>query len=43
MGEKIVNTLAAISVDVLELPLPKQTVETFSVRVKDEVQFCSLD
>ena len=42
MGEKIVNTLAAISVDVLELPLPKQTVETFSVRVKDEVQFVHL-
>ena len=31
MGEKIFNALAAISVDVLALPLPKQTMEKFSV------------
>ena len=42
MGEKIFNALAAVSVDVLALPSPKQTVEKFSVRVKDEVQFVHL-
>ena len=42
MGEKIFNALAAVSVDVLALPSPKQTEEKFSVRVKDEVQFVHL-
>ena len=42
MGEKIFNALAAVSVDVLALPSPKQTVEKFSVRAKDEVQFVHL-
>ena len=42
MGEKLFNALAAVSVDVLALPLPKQTLEKFSVRVKDEVQFVHL-
>ena len=42
MAEKIFNALAAVSVDVLALPSPKQTVEKFSVRAKDEVQFVHL-
>ena len=42
MVEKIFNTLAAVSVDVTALPSPKQTVEQFSVRAKEEVQFFHL-
>ena len=42
MGEKIFNALLAVSVDVLALPSPKQTVEKFSVWAKDEVQFVHL-
>ena len=42
MGEKIFNALAAVSVDALALPSPKQTVKKFSVRAKDEVQFAHL-
>ena len=42
MGEKLFNALAAVSVDVLPLPPPKQTLWKFSVRVKDEVQFVHL-
>ena len=39
MGEKIFNARTVVSTDVLALPSPKQTVEQFSVRTKEEVQF----
>ena len=42
MGEKIFNTMTAVSVDVLALPSPKQTVEQFSVRTKEQVRFVHL-
>ena len=42
MGEKIFNTMTAVSVDVLALPSAKQTVEQFSVRTKEEVRFVHL-
>ena len=39
---KIFSALAAVSANVLALPSPKQTMEKFSFRVKDEVQFVHL-
>ena len=42
MGEKIFNTMTAVSVDLLALPSPKQTVEQFSVRTKEQVRFVHL-
>ena len=42
MCEKVFNSLAVVSVDVLALPSPNQTVEKFSVGAKDEVQFVHL-